>query len=209
MCYLITPVVAQSVERIVKDNFTGTICGVIIYISIFILVIEVFFDYFNSAWLICYILGFILGRISVREKKQLNKWKILFISMALGCNSMQIYLDYILGHDFQGKLHLIYGRFCDFSHVLLGIALFLSLRDMINLCYKNKYPERAVRVLNVTDDLCFDIYLVHEFFITGTFSLMEIIKYRIINIVLIFIVVLASAVALKMLSRTIQRYIFP
>lgn len=207
LCYLITPVVAQSVDRIIKNNLKGTICKALIYISVFVLIIEVFFNYFNSAWLICYILGFILSRINATEKEYFRKCKFLFVFIALVCNSIQIYLDYILRYNFQGKFNLIYGRFCDFSHVALGIGIFLILRDVFNACYKNNYPKRLVKVLAVTDSLCFDIYLVHEFFITGPFSLMSITQYKIVNMVLVLIVILVLAFVVNKLSKNIQQYI--
>lgn len=207
LCYFITPLVAQSVDRIIKSNLKETIYRALIYISVFILVIEVFFNYFNSAWVICYILGFILSRINATNKEWFRKCKLLFVFIALVCNSIQIYLDYILRYNFQGKFNLIYGRFCDFSHVALGIALFLILRDVFNSCYKNNYPKRLVKVLAVTDSLCFDIYLVHEFFITGPFSLMSITKYKMTNIVLVVIVIIVMGFLVNKLSKVIHQYI--
>lgn len=207
LCYLITPVVAQLVERIIKNNFKETIYRVVIYLFVFILVIEVFFNYFNSAWLVCYILGFILSRINVTGKEYFRKCKFLIVFMAVVCNSMQIYIDYILEYKFEGAFNLMYGRVCDYAHVLLGIALFLILRDAFNVHYKNNYSEKLVKVLTVTDKLCFDIYLVHEFFITGPFSLMSITTWKIVNIISVLIVILVLAVGVNKLSKIIQQYI--
>lgn len=63
-CYLITPFLSRYF-----NNYKNNIIRYFFILCIFsIAVIEGFLNYFNSAWIICYILGFFLGNISVDEK---------------------------------------------------------------------------------------------------------------------------------------------
>ena len=87
-CYLITPFLSRYFEKnkhIIRRFLVLSILAIVIT--------ETFFNYFNSAWIFCYMLGFFLGNISDYEKiKLFRNMSLLIVVGAVLSNSIQIVL---------------------------------------------------------------------------------------------------------------------
>lgn len=174
-----------------------------------VLIMETFFSYFNSAWINCYYLGFVIGIIV--KKKELRAYNVIKRSIAfvaIVLNLIQITIDFIVtDFVFTGFALGCYHRFCNYAHVFLGISLFLVLHDVFyNFDFiKGKHFRNF---FEMSDKYSYDIYLVHQFLILGPFSLMSFTSSFTMNIIIILILICffafllnkASQFALKLLT---------
>lgn len=157
-------------------------------------VIDLFIPFFNPAWVFCYCLGYYLGR--VEDQKVYRRVSVILCIAALLCNGCQILCDYV----FHVKLPL-HSIFCNYSHVLLGAALFVLLR-----CVFRNIGER--KILRVSDKYSYEVYLVHQFFILGPMSLMELTQSTVLNLLVTFAVIAVAAFVVKKLTEWIGYYVF-
>ncbi|MBQ2242022.1 MAG: hypothetical protein II319_07775, partial [Clostridia bacterium] len=168
--------------------------------------IEAFLTYFNSAWIFCYVLGFFLGKIVEGEKVNLyNKMSVLIVIGAFVFNTIQVIQDYVIKLEFNGILASLYARFCNYAHVLLGVALFVIFKSLFSGAFKNRYPDFIKKICSYSDKYSYDIYLVHQFIILGPFSLMNLTGVLGLNLALIVIIVVVAAVVVNLISALIKR----
>ncbi len=158
-------------------------------------VIDLFIPFFNPAWIFCYCLGYYLGR--VEDQKVYGRVAGFLCIAALLCNICQILCDYVF--HITLPMHEV---FCNYSHVLLGVALFVILRRV----FRNVGDRK---ILRLSDKYSFEVYLVHQFFILGPMTLMELTKSRAVNLLVIFVVIAVSAFVVKKLTELINRYMLP
>lgn len=199
-CYLITPFLSRYFEKnkhIIRRFLVLSILAIVIT--------ETFFNYFNSAWIFCYMLGFFLGNISDYEKIKLFRNMSLFIVVgAVLSNSIQIVLDYVIRLELNGIAALLYRRFCNFAHVFLGVALFIAFKSIFSRAFKNGYPDSIKKLCLYSDKYSYDIYLVHQFVILGPFSLMKFTNNIGLNIMLIIAIIAVGAVVVNFVSTHIK-----
>ena len=174
-----------------------------------ILLFESFFSYFNSAKINCFFIGFIIGFFHRAQKERIYK---IFISIILLLtvltNSIQLIIELIYGSSvFSGILLGCYHRFCDYAHLLLGISLFV----LIKLFFVNNNLENTLfktrKLLDFTDSISYEVYLIHQFIILGPFSMMSITNYLFVNILIIMLIVLFVSYLLNRAYSMIQKQI--
>lgn len=204
-CYLITPFLSRYFDHRKNKHVIGRF----LLLSILVIVItETFNNYFNSAWVFCYILGFFLGSISINEKHKLyNNMSFLIVVGAILFNSIQIIQDYIVKLELNGIVASLYPRFCNYAHVALGVALFVVLKAIFLRRFKNGCPNTIKKLCLYSDKYSYDIYLVHHFVILGPFSLMAFTEKIGINLVLIMVIIVVSAVFVNFVSSHIRNKI--
>lgn len=205
LCYLITPVLSRCLGNCENKSIFKRF----LLLSIFVVVvIDLFFNYFKSAWIFCYILGFFLGRISNREKSDLcNKMSFAIITGAILSNCVQIIQDYVLKLEFSDIIASRYYRFCNFAHVALGVSLFIIFKAVFSVIFKNGYPNLIKKICGYSDKYSYDVYLVHQFVILGPFSLMHLTEMIGINLVLIMAIILVSSVLVNFISTRVRNKI--
>ncbi len=199
-CYLITPFLSRYFE----NNKHVTIRFLVLSVLV-IVITETFFNYFNSAWIFCYILGFFLGNISYNEKTKLFRNMYILITVgAVLSNSIQIVQDYVLRLELDGITASLYGIFCNFAHVFLGVALFIVFKSIFSRAFKKGYPNSIKKLCIYSDKYSYDVYLVHQFVILGPFSLMKFTNNIGLNIVLIMAVIVVGSVIVNFVSNKIK-----
>lgn len=198
---MITPFLSRYFEN--KEHIFERFLQLSIFSAV---VFEVFLTYFNSAWIFCYILGFFLGRIVEDESVDLyNKISILLVIGAVVFNTTQVIQDYVIKFEMHGILASLYGRFCNYAHVLLGVSLFVIFKSLFSSAFKNGYPDFIKKICSYSDKYSYDIYLVHQFVILGPFSLMNLTDDLGLNLILIVIIVVVAAVVVNLISASIKR----
>ena len=107
----------------------------------------------------------------------------LLVLMAFFMNGIQIYISYFSGYTFTGIQEKIFTFFCNYAHVALGCTLFFLMKKAFTylLCFQKS--EKISKICRITDYYSYDVYLVHHFFILGSFSLMEFTESLVFNIV--------------------------
>ena len=192
-CYCITVFLSLIFPKQDRESHRLIKLGAVWILGPF--VIELFFPFFHSAWIFCYILGYYLGRI--REREVYNRVSRIVCIGALLCNGVQILCDYILHVTFP-----MHDVFCDYSHVLLGASLFVILRYV----FRN---AGDCTLLRLSDRYSYEVYLVHQFFILGPLSLMSMTENKVLNLFLVFSSIAVSAFAVNKLTQWFNRYVFP
>jgi peptidoglycan/LPS O-acetylase OafA/YrhL len=199
-CYLITPFLSRYFKKnkhVVRRFLLLSILAIVIT--------ETFFQYFNPAWIFCYILGFFLGRISDYKTIELFRNMSLFIVVgAVLLNFIQIAQDYVLRLALNGIIASLYGRFCNYAHVFLGVALFIAFKATFSRVFKNGYPNSIKKLCLCSDKYSYDVYLVHQFVILGPFSLMKFTHNIVLNIVLIMTIIVVGAIVVNFISTQIK-----
>lgn len=166
---------------------------------------ELFAPYYVSAWMICYYWGMVFGRLE--RKKEWNRLKYLLTGLIFFCaivfNGVQIVLDYLVLLPEQSELiTIIYQKFCQYAHVFLGIALTIILRGFYKSVLKNWLPLNAV--LKLSDQYSYYIYLVHQLFILGSFSIASYCSHWLTAVCITAPVILVFSIVLKIVSDSLR-----
>ena len=138
--------------------------------------------------------------------------RIFLFVILISClfsNTIQILQDYVFHFHIYKTPGSLYDIFCNYAHVFLGISVFYSLRFVINHSIIGKMAKRQFpsKLLGFSDEYSYNIYLVHQVFILGTFSFFQIKLNFLITIVLIFVTIICFAIGVKKLSHSINKLI--
>lgn len=191
-CYIITPFLSAYFNK--NNNFNLIIRYILALLGTYF-VFKYFVTAFNGAWISCYITGFFLSKI---EYTKLYKTiSFCFIALAIITNGIQISVDYF---NLFAIPAYIFTTFCNYSHMLLGISLFLIFKFLFKNIKENK-------LLSFSDKYSYEIYLVHQFFILGPISFMKLTPYTALNIFIICIAILICGITAKTVSDFIHNSI--
>ena len=194
ICYLITPALLRM--KIVSENIKKSIIRTGLLLFALLLFFELFAQYYNAAWIICYVLGIVLGEFEiVLTEKIVKLWKVIIIATALFFNAVKIFCQNITQIEFKG-----FSRYSNYTHVLLGIALVIILMEL----YKVILNGKCVKMLDWSDKYSYFIYLTHHIFILGAFSLLNMIENPVIAIIGVVICTVVAAVLLHRISQMVN-----
>ena len=198
-CYLITPYlywIKKASYSYVKPKQV-----VLLYVSIIVLVqvVGIAFDsYFAPDRISCYIIGFFMADLFDRFGSAMKKAvSAFFIVSAFICVGIEITIKYILSIDLSGYYQIAFQAFGHYSHLLLGIALFLILASVFN-------SSRYSKLLVWSDKYSYPIYLVHLIFILSPFSLMSITRFSGLNVIITVACIVITGIALQYLTNLIS-----
>ena len=195
LCYMITPALL-NMKIICRNNIRFVfrmlflLCGMFIFF-------ELYAKYYKSAWIICYTLGIIFGQFETYHSKKTNRQlKIFIVFIAAITNLIAIYFNYFSDELFYG-----FSRFFNYPHVFLGIALVIIFKRL----YKTiQFKERYNKILDLSDKYSFYIYLTHQIFILGEFSLLGVVDNLLLGLIAVIICTFVSAYILYLLSSLIS-----
>ncbi len=196
-CYAITPLLYiifkkndNSVLFALKCAFTlllvhmffSEICIIILRMS------------FVPAWINCYIIGFILARVSSRSRIEKSVFILIVAILCFVFNGIKIHYTYI--QEIKNYTDCVLYQY---AHSLLGVCLFV--------CLKKFFEQRQINstILKLSDNYSYEVYLVHQYFILGPLTLMNLTPYAFINISLILLIVCVLAYAVKKLSLLLKK----
>ena len=200
MCYLLTPLYERVCSR-AEEKHAVLFLGVVLLLFIGNeLVFRQLTSYFNAAWINCYLIGFALRRFqSYRFWYGIAAVKMT-IAGALFI-SIQVSVRYLQLITLTDAWRAFYYPMCDYGHVFLGVALFCSGRVLLRpFCNINLIQ----RILRLSDRYSYQIYLTHHFFILGPLSLMALTANSYVNVVLILLLTVLTAVLLQKISAKIS-----
>lgn len=164
------------------------------------LVFRQMFSYFNAAWINCYLIGFALRRFQQYRFWYTGSAWLLTLTGAVFI-SIQASVRYLQLITLTDAWRPFYYPVCDYGHVFLGVALFCSGRVLLRpFCNINLIQ----RILRLSDRYSYQIYLTHHFFILGPLSLMALTANSYVNVVLILLLTVLTAVLLQKISAKIS-----
>lgn len=204
VCYLLTP----FFQRLYDSSSQLIESTIMALLGIFI-AFEFFVPYFNSAWISCYAISFTFGYAEKHRKTLLGKrMRAGVIILAAMCNVAQIMITYIIRPDLGENLKIIFQLFCNYSHSLLGIAIFVLLRAILqSLLKRNISLYSLFDLFKISDDYSYEGYLVHQFFILGPMSLMNITSNVYVNVLAILTITFTLAFFIKIAENCIIKRI--
>ena len=199
MCYLLTPLYERIFSRAEQSHKLLVPAAVLLFVMNE-LVFRQMFSYFNAAWINCYLIGFALRRFQQYRFWYTGSAWLLTLTGAVFI-SIQASVRYLQLITLTDAWRPFYYPVCDYGHVFLGVALFCSGRVLLRpFCNINLIQ----RILRLSDRYSYQIYLTHHFFILGPLSLMALTANSYVNVVLVLLLTVLTAVLLQKTSAKIS-----
>ena len=199
-CYVLMPLFDKLNDWVLKKKYALFYC--IIAFVLLSVVVKLFVPYFNSAWIACCYLGHVLGKNEIKRTMSSTLCTGLIYVGALFLVSIQIVISYILNLELSGTIQTLSAIMFDYGHAFLGIAIVLFLLDVFKT---RNIPNVIMRPIMFLDSISYEGYLVHQFFIFGTFSLLNIINQWIIAVIAIFAVTLICGFIVRIISKEMKK----
>lgn len=136
------------------------------------IVVQIHLPQFNPIWILCYICGYSIGKLKLKDEKWLYKASLLFVPTSIIFNIVKIYMKYVLKITLKNDaLNWLYARYGNLCHLLLGVSLFLILY----VIYKKflQHISGIAHILKLSDKYSYDIYLAHHIYILGPLSILS------------------------------------
>ena len=196
LCYLITPLLQKIIKKeSLKKSFSQ--------LFIFIVLLQLFDSYnvinINVSYIMLYMFGYYYGNM---EKNFKNDYKIIsfFIIITIIFFPIRILVQYYNNANiikYIDYFNIGIGDFTSYHHALCGIVLFLIMKNIFKKVKHNK-------VLELSDKYSYYIYLVHQLFILNDYSFLNKTNSLFLNIIIIIILTLVSAIVLHYITNKIN-----
>lgn len=194
-CYFLTPYLYSLKQYIKGFSNIKTIfiyCGVLLAIQV---IGYMFHSYFAPDRVSCYVLGYFVADLFERfSAKQSSILKTLLILIAVLMNGAEVFVKYYSDISFAGWQDTVFRALCHYSHMFLGIAIFL-------LFYGRFRGYKYCGLLRFSDQYSYPIYIVHQLFILSPLNMMSITDVNVINCLIIVILIILSGILLFYISK--------
>lgn len=201
-CYLITPYLyglRKYTEKLPLSTTFLIYCGLFIAIQ---LMGFLFDSYFAPDRVSCFVSGFFLADLFKRfSPGQALLLKVVIVLFAFVINGAEVFVKYYSQITFVGWQDLVFRALCRYSHLLLGLAIFLLLYGRFR---KGEYCI----IWRLSDKYSYPIYLVHQLFILSPLTLMSITDINAINWLVVVIAIIFSGVLLYHLAKWAEAFLF-
>lgn len=207
LAYLITPALYDY-----KQYFIGKInkglTWVILSLCILIVSVEIvciaYSSYFIAAWINCFIVGFflpdIIEKLSEREKLCLVMGTVV-VSIVLNYIKLTVRYEYLPIYT-NGIKNILCNYFINYSRVVFALAIFFLL---LFVTKKINWNNSLGRFLEMSDKYSYDVYIVHMIYVKGILSVLDITGNYILNVCLMLVLTVLSAVILHFISNYFRR----
>ncbi len=215
LCYLITPIL-QTADFSNPKNTKGKY----VIKLIFLLVVLQVLNYANVINISIpnissYIIGYYFARRHFHYEKcqsllQDSSSKKSVTGIFTACmlsTPLVIYLEYF----YNGSLFSFLAPYKDilfaWNHTLLGVSLFLVMYLLFDSLYRKKTYQPLDRIAKWGDTYSYHVYLTHQIFILGQFSLLAVTPSKFFNITIIVLCAVVTGIALQNINRlVIKKY---
>ena len=193
--YLFTPIFFEIIKTIDKRGNIGFAVESALLLLLIHEVTKTFFTLFTPAWINCFVVGMIYGKLGKRTNNR-RALEIIVFMLCLLIIPIQFRFDYYPHEEFSDCFGGFYKQLTQYGHMLLGIVLVILIRFLYCKIAKNK----SCFLLDWSDKYSYDIYLVHHIFIQSAFACVEFINNRWIALPLAVLLTVIFAVALRYVS---------
>ena len=200
-CYIITPYLYWFRKKVENRSLSKSIALCIVFLAGIIVLTTLMDFYFVASRFCCYIIGYFVAIFYRGYKyKAIHVLSIIFGLTAIPINLIRICFKYT---NILPKIELI-NKILNFTepyaHLLLGVFLFL----IMYIIFGNLKTGFAVKI---SDKYSYYVYIVHQVFVLGPFSLMALTNHVVLNYVIIALAICGTAVALYSVSTRILKKI--
>ncbi len=207
LCYLITPMLfhlSEKIKNLSDFSYYSCVCFTAMFVQI---ILYLFGGYFVPSFINCYILGFFLAKRlngSIETYLTVPRLSIAVLPVCTVIVSIKIYLTYFSSNDSLTSSTL-YNIFSQYTHLCLGGTIFLWLyRGFSKLDFtKTNWLQK---LLSITDQYSYDIYITHHIFILGPFAFLSLTGSIGFNIALSLALTAISSICLHSLCRLLSKF---
>lgn len=203
-CYLMAPLFLKWITYIEEHK------GLLYYMMIFctLLGILVFFykyaSYYKPWDTLCYFIGILYGRLAMRKENVLIAiWNIILVGGTLLLKGFlkftDQHMDYIYAHDLAGLQYQLYKM----SHAFMGITFVIICVFIYKVIFQSKSNRLVEIFLGWSDKYSYFIYLTHQIFMLGAFSLCAYIVSKKVAMLVILACTLIAAWCLQRMSQVL------
>lgn len=194
LCYIITPFLQALADKM-KTLKWYAFLGVFLALAILEHYLFMYFSvYFAVTAIFCYLFGYFASVFIHNYKYSIVKMAMIILAfVTVAMNSIKIYNLYISPIAFPG-----YDLIATYAHPFLGITLVL----VPAIVFKN---IKRNRLLELSDKYSFCIYIVHQIYILGPFTLLTATESVPVNVVIAVVFTLLSAVFLKFVTDRVAK----
>lgn len=181
LCYVITLLLNKYRNSMSEDK------PLLFYVKLFTLLIVLQFIVnisslrtYYGAWIGAYMIGYMLAS---RYKMNIpNNVGNCIIGLTLVLLPIRLYFRYVAGIKTAVMNNFFNKYYIPWTHVLLGICIFVILYRLFSSIYKNREMNKMIKIIS---DRSYEIYLTHQIFILGPASLLFITPYLFVNLIII------------------------
>lgn len=199
LLYFMTPLILKWMNYIEQKKKAVTVLAIILTFVGMYLFIALYTEY-KPYSIICYFMGIVYGRAKVRCKKGfiISIDIIVVVIMLISC-SLQYYVqENHLQDMIDANKYDMYIEWQTVNHVLMGMGLFVVLSSIYKLFNRLSKNNLCGAFLDLSDRYSYNIYIVHQIFILGAFSLYAVIDNVWIATVAVFAASILSAIVLQL-----------
>ena len=198
LAYILTPFLYDLKKYFLNNK--NSLARLSLLLSGLIVITEVighaFGSYFISAWVNCYIVGFYLPQI-VKKLSEKDK-RILIAAMLIGAcmlNYMKLTVRYeLLPLYTKGIKNTLCTYFINYSRDLFALTIFCTV---LYITRTIRTSGKIQKLLDLSDEYSYDIYLVHMIYIKGALSVLDLTNYMVLNVLIMLMLTVVSAMILK------------
>lgn len=198
LLYFMTPLILKWMEFIEKKKKAITILAVVFTFLGMYLFMALYTEY-KPYSIICYFMGIIYGRAKDKCKKStiISIDIIVVVIMTLSCSLQYYAQENYLEEIVNINKYDMYVEWQTFNHVLMGMGLFIVFSSIYKLFNRFSKKNLCSAFLDMSDRYSYNIYIVHQIFILGAFSLYAVLDNVVIATILVFVASIMSAVVLQ------------
>lgn len=204
VCYLISLVLDKfrlDIDKYTEYKFYNNMILIFIFIQIFIL-FSMDYEVSFGAWICVFILGYL---ISYRYKFNIPIKFVISIGIISAITiPIRIFYQYINPIENEALSWIFNQLYIPWTHMILGTLIFSILYIIFMKIYENRNINKYIKLV---DNYSYEIYITHQIFILGPFSLLYLTDKMIINIPLIIILILLSSLILNKVSNIVYKYL--
>ena len=190
-CYAITPALHAILDRIGSKNDFEFICTSGMLLVLVDIIVRNYFTFFTPAWINCYLIGMLLGWLERKKDRAHRVMVPILLCAGFAINILFFSLNAQVSENIPENM---LAEMYNYSHVALGVSLFIVCR----LIYGNKPKVKSV--LEWSDKFSYDIYLVHNLYILGSYSVLSVFNNPVLAVAIACVLIVFSGILLNKVS---------
>lgn len=193
-CYLLTPFLFHIGKRFITRPTNQYVILCTIVLLLMQITIFSYFGYFKVAWIACYIVSYFISlRMQYVNQSMIPVMTRCFLCFSVILYSFHVYFN--MNKIVINGMKTFFDLFYQYEHACFGITIFLCLYSFFSKI-KGDFINKRFVLLEFTDTYSYDIFITHYLYILSPFTLMKLTNSSFLNITVIIIVTLMSALLL-------------
>lgn len=206
LCYALTPLFQKVLDEVDRRSGMRYVLSCVILFCFVDVVTRNFFSFFLPVWIDSFLMGMVIYRCFKKHPALFKKLISFLVLLCAASVTLTVWLSATRLNIFSQYQFSLFVELFHYSTMLLGICIVLFI---IRIFLSFKWiPTVLTSFLDWSDVLSYDIYIVHNLFIQGTYSILNVVQNKVAGIFLACVLILISAVLLNTVSQTCRKMRF-